>query len=255
MILPAAVCGIDIEALLSGAAEMEVRCRSNALDSNPAGMVASLLHHADAEEGRSIHVIMPYADRLRSTALWFQQLWAESLGKGTTLSGEDRPTGPTPLAASGATDQHSQVQLYTEGPRDKVVTFIRLDQHDPDIAIPAGFEEQESIAYLGGHSLGELLNMEQRATELALVRSQRPTSVISIETLDAESIGFLFHMFEVQTLVMLMLFYVFLIGPMGIGIALLRRDMLHKRGLGQTGSAWNDADTAAPDLERAKLLS
>ncbi|MBT8403072.1 MAG: glucose-6-phosphate isomerase, partial [Gemmatimonadetes bacterium] len=122
-LLPAAVCGIDIEALLDGAAEMEAACREPAPARNPAGALATLLHSADTEYGQSIHVLMAYADRLRAFTLWFQQLWAESLGK---VKG-DGNVGPTPLPAVGATDQHAQVQLFMEGPRDKVVVFLAVD--------------------------------------------------------------------------------------------------------------------------------
>ncbi len=123
-LLPAAVCGVDIEALLAGAADMLERCTGAALRENPAGLLATLLHAADTEAGRSVHVLMPYADRLRSFAFWYQQLWAESLGKALALDGSPAHTGPTPLASVGASDQHSLMQLFMEGPQDKVVLFV-----------------------------------------------------------------------------------------------------------------------------------
>ncbi len=198
-LLPAAVCGADIGALLSGAAEMESRCRSNALNSNPAGMLACLLHHADTGQGRPIHVMMPYADRLRSTALWFQQLWAESLGKSTTLFGEDKPTGPTPLAALGATDQHSLLQLLMEGPADKVVLFIGVDNPEASVRIPGRHSEIDALSYLGGHSLGELLAAERTATAEALRRAGRPNATIHLPTVNAQALGQLIMLLQVAT--------------------------------------------------------
>ncbi|MCH7530759.1 MAG: glucose-6-phosphate isomerase [Gemmatimonadetes bacterium] len=198
-LLPAAVCGADIGALLSGAAEMESRCRTNALSSNPAGILACLLHHADTGQGRPIHVMMPYADRLRSTALWFQQLWAESLGKRTTLSGEDKPTGPTPLAALGATDQHSLLQLLMEGPADKVVLFVAVDDPGAFVLIPQRHSEIDALSYLGGHSLGELLAAEHTATAEALRRAGRPNATIHLPAVNAHALGQLIMLLQIAT--------------------------------------------------------
>lgn len=198
-LLPAALCGVDIDALLSGAAEMESRCRSQALISNPAGVIACLLHHADTDQGCPIHVMMPYSDRLRSTALWFQQLWAESLGKKTKLSGEERPTGPTPLAALGATDQHSLLQLLMEGPADKVVLFIAVDDPGAAVSIPKRHPEIDALSYLGGHSLGELLATEHTATAEALRRAGRANATIHLPVVDAHALGQLIMLLEVAT--------------------------------------------------------
>mgnify|MGYP003315851776 FL=1 len=135
-LFPAAMCGVKLKELLAGAADMEKRCRTDNLAENPAGVLAALLYYSDVESGRSVHVLMPYADRLRSLARWFQQLWAESLGKSVLLSGDKRSTGPTPLAALGSTDQHSLLQLLMEGPHDKVVLFIDVDDLGVDVDIP-----------------------------------------------------------------------------------------------------------------------
>ena len=198
-LLPAATCGADVEALLSGAAEMESRCRTNALGSNPAGTLACLLHHADTAQNRPIHVMMPYSDRLRSTALWFQQLWAESLGKKTTRSGEEKPTGPTPLAALGATDQHSLLQLLMEGPADKVVLFIAVDDPGASVLIPERHSDIDALSYLGGHSLAELLATEHTATAEALRRAGRPNATIHLPSVDAYALGQLIMLMEITT--------------------------------------------------------
>jgi glucose-6-phosphate isomerase len=198
-LLPAAVCGIDPRALLAGAAAMDERCRSDVLGQNPAGLFASLLHRADREDGRPIHVMMPYADRLRPVGLWFQQLWAESLGKSTTLSGEGRPTGPTPLAALGATDQHSLLQLFMEGPHDKVVLFLAVEDVGVDLAIPGRHPAIPSLAYLGGHTLGHLLEIERLATAEALRREGRPNATLVMPRIDAHALGQLLMLLQTAT--------------------------------------------------------
>ena len=198
-LLPAAVCGVDVDALLAGAAHMEDRCRTAELAGNPAGILATLLHAADTEQGRPIHVLMPYVDRLRSVALWFQQLWAESLGKARDLSGGVAHTGPTPLAAVGATDQHSMLQLFMEGPHDKVVLFVAVDDLGGDVPIPSRHPEISSLGYLGGASLGRLLDAERRATAEALRREGRPNATLRLSRVDARALGELLMLFQIAT--------------------------------------------------------
>src|SRR5205823_1117350 len=131
---PAALTGMDTAALLAGAAEIAKRCETSELSKNPAGTFATLQFLADTKLGRHIHVLMPYSDPLRDIADWFVQLWAESLGKHRTAG--DAGIGPTPLAALGATDQHSKVQLFMEGPADKTVSFISVDEESVKLEIP-----------------------------------------------------------------------------------------------------------------------
>ena len=199
-LLPAAVVGVDVEALLDGAGAMEERCRTSELTRNPAGLFAALLHALHVEGGMPIHVMMPYADRLRSFSLWFQQLWAESLGKAVDRAGRTVNTGPTPLPALGATDQHSQVQLFMEGPLDKVVCFVSVADMGPDpVTIPLRHEAHPSLAYLGGHSIAELLNAERNATAEALRRRGRPSLEIGLPRLDARSLGELLMFLQIAT--------------------------------------------------------
>lgn len=198
-LLPAAVCGVDVDALLAGAAEMVEWCNSAELTANPAGILATLLHQADTEDGRHIHVLMPYADRLRSFALWFQQLWAESLGKARARDGSEVHSGPTPMASVGASDQHSLLQLFIEGPRDKVVLFVSVADRGGDVVIPRRHEDLPALAYLGGHSLGELLDAERRATAEALRREGRPNATILVPRVDERTLGQLFMLFEIAT--------------------------------------------------------
>ena len=191
-LLPAAVCGVDPLRVLAGAAAMEERCQTDQLADNPAGMVATLLHEADTRRGRPLHVLMPYADRLRSVALWFQQLWAESLGKTVTV-------GPTPLAALGATDQHSLLQLFMEGPHDKVVLFVDVDDAEESVLIPERHPGIPALSYLGGRSLAELLSTERAATAEALRRAGRPNATVHLPRVGPEELGQLLMLLQIAT--------------------------------------------------------
>src|ERR1700682_4029045 len=194
--LPAALIGIDVKSLLVGAGEMARRCESADLGSNPAGVYATLQWLADAQLKKSIVVFMPYSDPLRDFAGWFVQLWAESLGKkrpdGTSV-------GSTPLAALGATDQHAQVQLFMEGPADKTVTFVSVRERETDVKIPPGFRDVKELGYLAGHSLGELIDIEQRATAGALARRGRPNMTIHLDRVDPGHVGQLMMLLEIAT--------------------------------------------------------
>jgi len=194
--LPAALIGIDIRALLGGAGAMAARCATAQLEKNPAGVYALLQWLADAKLGKTIHVFMPYSDPLRDFAAWFVQLWAESLGK-------HRPdgfsVGGTPLAALGATDQHSQVQLFMEGPANKTVTFIAIGERGIDVAIPHAHQDVTELGYLGGHSLAELISIEQRATAGALAQRGRPNMTIHLDRVDASRVGELIMLLEIAT--------------------------------------------------------
>jgi glucose-6-phosphate isomerase len=194
--LPAALVGIDIAALLDGAAAMAERCERAELSENPAGIYATLQWLSDTKYGKPINVMMPYSDQLRDMADWFVQLWAESLGK---IRQDGSSVGQTPLAALGATDQHSQVQLFMEGPKDKIVTFVAVDQRDVDVPIPHGFSEVKELGYLGGHSLGELIDIERRATAGALAKRGRPNLTVHLERVDAWHVGGFMMLLELAT--------------------------------------------------------
>jgi glucose-6-phosphate isomerase len=196
-VLPAALIGIDTAALLAGAADMRDRCASNDLSRNVAGTWASLQHLADTGHGRHVQVLMPYSDALRDMAAWYVQLWAESLGKHRTP--DDPGVGPTPLGALGATDQHSQVQLFMEGPGDKTVTFIGVTDGEGDVEIPRLHADIPELAYLGGHRLGELLDIERRATAGALARRGRPNMTLTLDRVDPFHLGALFMFLELAT--------------------------------------------------------
>ncbi|MFK7960259.1 MAG: glucose-6-phosphate isomerase [Phycisphaerales bacterium] len=194
----AAMSGIDIESLLDGAAAMEARCRGGDPDSNPAAMLAWLLVANGRDRGRPIHVLMPYASGLHDMADWYRQLWAESLGKQTDAAGREVFTGFTPVRALGATDQHSQVQLYREGPDDKVIGLVHVGAFDRDVSMPKAVAEAP-LDYLAGASLAGLLDAERRATEFALAESRRPTFTIRMDRLDAEHVGAFIMLWQMTT--------------------------------------------------------
>lgn len=197
-VLPAALVGIDTQGLLDGARDVASRSLGDQLSSNQAGVFAALEYLADVKLGRHIHVLMPYSDPLRDLSDWFVQLWAESLGKHRQAG--DRGAGPTPLGALGATDQHSKVQLFMEGSGDKTVAFIAVGEIDVDVVIPSLHSNVKELGYLGGHRLGELLSIEQRATAGALARRGRPNMTIHVDRVDAWHVGGLFMLFEIATI-------------------------------------------------------
>ena len=197
-LLPAAVVGIDIRALLAGAAAADGICQIPDLWRNPALMNA-VLQWLSYQRGRHIVVMMPYAQALRDVADWFRQLWAESLGKKLNRHGQVVNVGPTPVKALGATDQHSQVQLYVEGPYDKVVNFLVVERFRHDVRIPIGDTGEAGVDYLGGHTFGELLKAEQEATALALAEADRPNCAYILPEINAFTLGQLLYLLEVQT--------------------------------------------------------
>ena len=198
-LLPAALCGVDIHALLAGAAAMRIRCQVPNLRENPAYLLAALCYLADQRHGKRMLVTMPYADALFGLADWIRQLWAESLGKRLSTRGEEVFAGQTPIKALGATDQHSQIQLYTEGPNDKLIVLIRVDAYREEIAIPAPPSGIPDLAYLKGGELGALLDRELTATAWALRQAARPNLTITTPTIDAFALGEFFYLYQLQT--------------------------------------------------------
>ena len=190
--LPAAVAGLDVREPLEGAAECVREVESQGAE-HPALQGAALYHLADTSKGRNVRVMMTYADALERTAAWFVQLWAESLGK----DGK----GSTPHAAVGTTDQHSQVQLFMEGPQDKVIEIVEVEEHPRDLTIPPAYEDLEGVGYLGDHTMSGLLNVECDATRKALTEAGRPNSTIRLGDLSERNLGYLMQALEIQTAV------------------------------------------------------
>jgi glucose-6-phosphate isomerase len=202
-LLPAALVGIDITALLAGAREAVQRAEADDLLRNPAALYAALHWAADTDLGARLNVLMPYTDRLREFAEWYRQLWAESLGKRVDRQGRTVHTGPTPVASIGATDQHSQVQLFMEGPFDKVITFAVIERLGEDVKIPTSAAGAaplpKDLAYLQGHTLGELLRAEYEATAGALAQMGRMSCTLRLPDLSAATLGEAIMFYQIAT--------------------------------------------------------
>lgn len=197
-LLPMALVGIDIDAVVNGIKDMDLALKNTDIKENIAAQNALIHYLMDTKKGKNISVMMPYSSRLKYVSDWYVQLWAESLGKNKDNEGNDVHVGPTPIKALGATDQHSQIQLYNEGPNNKIINFIRVENFDNILEIPNIFE-YTGINYLAGKTVNRLMNAEADSTRVALADYERPTVTISIPKVDAYNLGQLLYMFEVQT--------------------------------------------------------
>jgi len=194
----AAMCGIDIDSLLKGARDMDARLSCEDFFKNPAAINAAVHYHFYGR-GKKISVMMPYSYALKDLADWYRQLWAESLGKAKDLLGNEVHIGPTPIKALGATDQHSQIQLYREGPNDKLFTFLQVNTFEKDIRIGPAPDSAPELGFLSGANLSTLLNSEKRATEYALLTDKRPCLTVIFDRVNAYTIGQFIYLFEVTT--------------------------------------------------------
>jgi glucose-6-phosphate isomerase len=199
-LLPAAVGGADVDEILAGAAAMDERSRraTDALADPPIAL-AGLLWHLAMRKGARIIVLMSYSDRLIALGEWFSHLWVGSLGKAVDRTGRLVEWGQTAIRARGSTDQHSHLQLYLEGPRDKLLLFLRVEDHGDALTVPAAYQDIEDVACLGGHSLGAVLNAEQTATEFALARNGRASLALSLPAVTGHTVGQLLFCFELAT--------------------------------------------------------
>lgn len=197
-LLPFALVGLDVDSIVQGVKDMDLALKNTDINENIAAQNALIHYLMDVKKGKNLSVMMPYSSRLKYVSDWYVQLWAESLGKEYNRNGERVNVGPTPIKALGATDQHSQIQLYNEGPNNKVVTFIRVGEFDTTVEIPRIFE-YTGIGYLGGKTINDLINAEADATKVALTDYQRPNVTITLSSVNAYSLGQLLYMLEVQT--------------------------------------------------------
>lgn len=193
--LPAEISGIDSRELLNGARAVHRAIIAAPPEENAVFTLgASLFEHA--RRGRTIHVLFNYSSLLFEFGLWFMQLWAESLGKKLSLAGEIVNAGTTPLACLGATDQHSLLQLFKEGPDDKVYGFLKIARFPVEIPLTGEFPTETEYAYFAGHTLNEQLAIEQLATEMSLVRAGRPCYRITLADISPAALGALFYFYE-----------------------------------------------------------
>ncbi|NUN03396.1 MAG: glucose-6-phosphate isomerase [Bryobacteraceae bacterium] len=198
-LVPAALIGIDIRKLSKGAAAMTHSCWQEDLAENQA-LRAALLHYLLlTRKGKTIQVAFPYSNRLWGLAFWFRQLWAESLGKARNRKGKDVHTGQTPVAALGTTDQHSQVQLYMEGPNDKVFSFWAAGRFPDAGRIPRNGTGLEAFDALAGQSLEKLIQAERVSTAAALTGNGRPNCTFTLDRIDEEHLGAFLQFMEFET--------------------------------------------------------
>lgn len=197
-LLPAALAGIDIGKLLSGARDISADCETETLETNPA-LLAAVHQVLLARKGKAIQVVFCYSNALWGLAFWFRQLWAESLGKKLSERGEVVEVGQTPVAALGVTDQHSQLQLYMEGPRDKTVTFWEVERAPARIRIPRSYRQYASMGYLGGHTINELFAAEKFGVELALTEAGRPNSTFVFPEVSEYYVGQMMQLAAYET--------------------------------------------------------
>ena len=195
----AALVGLDVAGLLRGARAMAERTESDDVWQNPAYLYSATQYLMDTKKDKPMSVLMPYSTSLKDLADWFAQLWAESLGKVRKEKGKTEHVGPTPIKTLGATDQHSQVQLYREGPFDKVFTLIGVEKFQTKLQIPKRSAKDVGVEYLGGKTMNDLMAAELQGTVVALTDADRPNMQITVEKVDAESLGALFYFFEAAT--------------------------------------------------------
>ncbi len=194
----AAMCGIDIDSLLEGARDMDSKVSSEDFYANPAAINAAINYHY-YNHGKKNSAMMPYSYALKDLADWYRQLWAESLGKSKDLAGNIVNIGPTPIRALGTTDQHSQVQLYREGPNDKLFTFLQVNNFEKDLTIGPAPDIAPELEFLAGNDLSKLLNSEKTATEYALLQDKRPCLTVFFDRVNAYTIGQFIYLYEVTT--------------------------------------------------------
>ena len=188
----------DYAGHLAGAAFADKRCQERDPRKNPAAMNALIQFLLD-KKGKNMVVMMPYAQRLKDVADWFRQLWAESLGKHIDRAGKVVNVGPTPIKSLGVTDQHSQVQLYAEGPFDKIFNFLFVDEYQTNAPLVNPYPDVDELAYLGGQSFDALIKAEAEATQLALTEAGRPNVAHHFPAVNAFTLGQFYYLLEQQT--------------------------------------------------------
>ena len=198
-LVPATLLDMDVVQLLAGAEAAVKAAEAPDFSANAAARYAAWQWQAQASRAANVHVVMPYSDRLKEFAEWYRQLWAESLGKKLDRAGREAHRGPTPVGAVGATDQHSQVQLFIEGPFDKTITFIRVLDTVNLQPIPSRASLGPELAYLPGKTLGALLDAELHATREALRSQGRMSMTLELDTIDAHHLGELMMFFQMAT--------------------------------------------------------
>ena len=193
-LLPAMIAGLDAGPVRKGAAEVLAPVLARRPPAEIAPAIGAALSVGLAQDcGATTTVLMPYVDRLAYLGLWFRQLWAESLGK--------RGHGTTPVNALGTVDQHSQLQLYLDGPRDKLFTVAMLECAGSGGRVDPALADDKSLGYIAGRTIGDLMDAEQRATAATLIRNGRPTRILRLDRLDERVMGALMMHYMLETII------------------------------------------------------
>ena len=196
--LPAALLGLDVVSMMRGAEQAAVQCRKSFFE-NPALLAAFVQWILDHQFRKSVLVLFPYSQALWKFAFWFKQLWGESLGKRFDRRKNEVHCGQTPTAALGVTDQHSQLQLFIEGPNDKSFLFWSVREFHDAIKLEHPYKNFDSMGYLQGRTIAELFSSERQATEMAITEAGRPNSTVTIERVDASAMGSLIMFSQYMT--------------------------------------------------------
>jgi glucose-6-phosphate isomerase len=186
--LPAALLGLDVESMMHGAAQA-VEQSKRPFPENPALIAAFVQWILDHQFRKSVLVLFPYSQALWKFSFWFKQLWGESLGKKFDRRQHEVHSGQTPTAALGVTDQHSQLQLFIEGPNDKSFLFWAVREFKEQLKIAHPYGSYDSMAYLENRTIAELFTAERQATEMAITQAGRPNSTIYVDRVDAATMG------------------------------------------------------------------
>ncbi len=192
-LLPAIARGLDTRQIRAGAKDVvdALAAAKHPADLAPAVGAAVAIGLAK-ECGIRVNVMMPYADRLQRFGHWYVQLWAESLGKG----GE----GTAPLACLGPLDQHSQLQLFMDGPKEHFLTIIRTPTEGTGPKLPADLANAAGIGFMAGRTVGDLVAAQTHAVPEALGRAGRPVRTIDLPRLDEAGLGALMMHMMLETI-------------------------------------------------------
>lgn len=197
----AMAAGVDVAGLWKGAREENDRFwKRPPLQNVP--MLYAALQERLYRSGKRITVLMPYAERLSLVGAWQAQLWAESLGKRADRKGRAVHVGPTPVAAVGPADQHSQIQLWQEGPNDKSITFVEVDRFAADQRLPEPYPDIADTAFFAHRRMTEVVHAERLGTAEALADARRPNGTLYLPDLSAASLGAFYQMMMCATAVM-----------------------------------------------------
>jgi glucose-6-phosphate isomerase len=188
-LFPIAMAGVNIDKLLSSASALRDNWLKFGGTSHMIDQFAAY-HVAHFGKKRDIHVLFTYSSALKQFSYWYRQTWAESLGKSTAV-------GPTPVASIGPTDQHSQLQLYQDGPDDKVYTFLNVENFNTKLRVPKSIRTIDALAYAKGHSFADLIHSALSGTSGALADQNKPIGIISIKKIDETSLGSLIIFYEI----------------------------------------------------------